>query len=69
MLVLPAVRGLQETWIHGRIIRLNMSHELNATYAKTLNVVELPAFILFDATGRPLRRWVGEAPMLQDLEG
>lgn len=49
------------------MIRLNMSHEPNVVYAKTLDVVDLPTFILFDRAGNPLRRWVGEAPPLHEL--
>lgn len=58
---------LQQSWVEGRVIRLNMSHEPNVAYAKTLDVVDLPTFILFDDTGTPLRRWVGEAPPLHEL--
>lgn len=63
------MRELQETWLEGRVIRLNLSHEPNVAYAKTVDVVDLPTFILFDRTGKPLRRWVGVAPTLTELVG
>lgn len=47
--------------------QLNMSHEPKVAYAKTLDVVDLPTFILFDNAGNPLGRWVGEAPTLREL--
>lgn len=63
------MRELQQSWVEGRVIRLNLSHEPNVAYAQTVDVVELPTFILFDRGGNLLRRLVGVAPTLHELAG
>jgi len=57
-----------EMWTTGRVIRLNMNSDSNVAYSKELGVIDLPTFILFDATGNALQRWVGEAPVLAALK-
>jgi hypothetical protein len=46
-----------------------MASDVNKQYAEQAGVETTPTFILFDASGRELRRWVGEAPGLGDLPG
>ena len=61
--------GLSESWKYGRILRLNTIAGVNRQYAECIGVTDTPTFILFDATGRELRRWAREAPKLADLPG
>ena len=57
-----------EMWTTGRVIRLNMNSDINVAYSKELSVIDLPTFVLFDASGSELQRWVGEAPALAALK-
>lgn len=67
MLVLPAVRGLEAEWQGGIIMRLNVSFDVVRTIGNSLQVERTPTFILFDAQGQEIQRWVGEAPSVDDL--
>lgn len=67
MFVLPAVSRIADTWTIGRTVRLNMAIEVNKAYAESLGVTDTPTFILFDALGREQKRWLGEAPPLEEL--
>jgi hypothetical protein len=64
------VSRISEQWSSGRVLRLNLPRsEVNRQYAETLGATTTPTFILFDASGNEQRRWVEEAPALQELPG
>ena len=60
---------IEEEWTSGRVLRLNVSSEIVKMYADSLEIKYTPTFILFDAKGREMKRWVGTAPKLTDLPG
>jgi len=63
----PAVSRLQNQWTFGRVLRLNILSTVNKEYAKTIGVERTPTFLLFDAQGQELRRWLDKAPRLDEL--
>lgn len=67
MIVFPAVSRLAQRWTTGRTLRLNMVSEINKAYATQLGVVNTPTFILFNAAGQEVRRWLDVAPDIEDL--
>ena len=65
---LPAVSRLTGSWTAGRILRLNMLlDETNQRFAEEVHVERTPTYILFDAAGQEVKRWVGELPELAEL--
>jgi len=67
MLVSPAVRGLEAEWQGGNFLRLNVGYERIRAIGDSLQVTRTPTFILFNAQGQELQRWIGEAPALDRL--
>jgi hypothetical protein len=63
------VSGLTDSWKAGRILRLNLffSETVNDRFAKEMKVERTPTYILFDAQGEEVKRWVDKAPALADL--
>ena len=60
--------GLTESWKAGRILRLNMFFEkASEQFAREMKVERTPTYILFDAQGEEVKRWVDKAPALADL--
>jgi hypothetical protein len=56
-----------EGWKAGRVLRLNTASGVNREYADRTGVTDTPAFILFDPSGREVRRWSREVPALAEL--
>lgn len=67
MIVIPVVDRIKESWTAGRTLRLNLVVEVNKEYAESLDVVDTPTFILFDYLGREQKRWVADAPTVEEL--
>ena len=63
----PAVRRLTGEWKDGRVLRVNIIYKVSREYAERIGVKQTPTFLLFDAEGREVRRWVGEAPTAAEL--
>ena len=58
---------IAEEWKTGRVLRLNTVSEVTKQYADQIGVTDTPTFILFDPSGRELRRWSREAPTMAEL--
>jgi hypothetical protein len=59
---------MTKSWKAGRILRLNLLfQQANERFAKELNVVRTPTYILFDARGQEVKRWEGQLPPLAEL--
>ena len=59
---------LNETWSTGRILRLNLLWgEVNQQFSKEMKVERTPTWILFDAEGNEVDRWVDNLPSLEEL--
>jgi hypothetical protein len=69
MVVMPVVNRITNEWQAGRVLRLNMSFPGIRAYAKQMEVVKTPTFIVLDENGREMMRWVGEAPDWSALPG
>ncbi len=67
MIVIPVVNRIAEDWTAGRVVRLNLITDINKAIAEKLEVTDTPTFILFDAQGNELERWVRDAPPLEEL--
>jgi thioredoxin-related protein len=62
------VSRLTGDWKTGRIIRVNLTvNKVNKDYAEQRNVEMTPTFILFDTTGREVRRWTSTVPEIGEL--
>ena len=69
MMVMPVVNRIADEWENGRVLRLNVSFEFIQVYASQVGVEQTPTFILFDAQGEEMQRWVGSAPDWDELPG
>jgi hypothetical protein len=56
-----------EEWKGGRVLRLSLSSTVNQEYAKSIGAERTPTFVLFDAQGREVKRWVDAAPSPGEL--
>lgn len=63
----PLVRRLERAWSAGRVVTLDVMDPQIRQYANEVGFEVTPTFILFDAQGNDLRRWVGRAPGLNEL--
>jgi hypothetical protein len=62
------VSGLTDSWKAGRILRLNISFEkASGEFAKEMKVERTPTYVLFNAKGEEVKRWVDKAPALAEL--
>ena len=67
MMVLPVVNRIEEGWQSGRVLRLNIAYPFVQEYSEKVAVERTPTFILFDAEGEEIGRWVGVAPDWEEL--
>jgi hypothetical protein len=63
----PLVRRLERDWSAGRVVTLDVMDPQIRQYANEVGFEVTPTFILLDAQGNELRRWVGRAPGLNEL--
>ncbi len=57
-----------QQWKSGRVLRLNITwSQAVKDYAYVIGVERTPTFILYDAQGEVLKRWIGKAPELDEL--
>ena len=59
---------LTRSWTFGRIVRLNLAFgKANEAFARDLGVERTPTYVLFDADGQEVKRWVGRVPTAAEL--
>lgn len=63
----PLVQRLDEEWTDGRIVTLDVMDAQIRQFGDQVGFEVTPTFILFDAAGNELQRWVGRAPALREL--
>ena len=64
----PIVDGLERDWKAGRVLRLEFTEPAVRAFSEQVGFETTPTFILYDGTGRELRRWVGSPPGLGELD-
>ncbi|MFZ2361000.1 MAG: hypothetical protein WA040_16775 [Anaerolineae bacterium] len=64
----PLVQRLERDWSEGRVVALDIMKPAIRQFAYEVGFEATPTFILFDAQGNELRRWVGRAPGLAELQ-
>ena len=58
---------LDEEWTTGTVVTLDVMDSGIREYGDEMGFEVTPTFILFDAAGNELQRWVGHAPALAEL--
>jgi hypothetical protein len=63
------VSRLEESWKSGRVLRLNLrfGEDVNQQFSKEMKVERTPTWILFDAEGTEIGRWVDNLPTVEEL--
>ena len=64
----PIVDGLERDWEAGRVLRLEVTDPPVRAFGEQVGFETTPTFILYDGTGRELRRWIGSPPGLDELD-
>jgi hypothetical protein len=49
------------------VVRLNLASEVNRQWAERVGVTDTPSFVLFNRSGKELRRWTSQAPAPSEL--
>ena len=65
----PLVQRLQRDWNEGRVVTLDIMQPQIRQFAYEVDFEATPTFILFDAQGSEVKRWIGRAPSLAELQG
>lgn len=65
----PLVQRLEREWMDGQVVTLDVMDPQIRQYGAEVGFEVTPTFILFDVQGNELRRWVGRAPRLEELQG
>ncbi len=63
----PLVQRLERAWTTGQIVTLDVIDPQIRQFGYEVGFEVTPTFILFDAQGTELQRWVGRAPGLEEL--
>ena len=63
----PLVKQLDEEWTGGKVVTLDVIDARIRQFGDEVGFEVTPTFILFDATGNEVQRWVGRAPALEEL--
>jgi hypothetical protein len=63
----PIVDGLERDWKTGHILRLEFTDPPVRAFGAQVGFETTPTFILYDGTGRELRRWISSPPGLDEL--
>ncbi|HSN75351.1 MAG TPA: hypothetical protein VL334_09750 [Anaerolineae bacterium] len=64
----PLVQRLERDWTEGHVVTLDIMKPLIRQFANEVGFEATPTFILYDAQGDELQRWVGRAPSLDELQ-
>jgi len=62
------VDRLQTEWKTGRVLRVDILNPIGREFARRHDFVGTPTFVLFDGTGREIKRWQ-QPPSVSELEG
>ncbi len=65
----PLVQRLEQDWTDGQVITLDVMDLQIRQFGYEIGFEVTPTFILFNAQGKELQRWVGRAPGLDELQG
>lgn len=63
----PLVKRLDEQWTGGKIVTLDVMDSQIRQFGDEVGFEVTPTFILFDAAGNEVLRWVGQAPAIEEL--
>jgi hypothetical protein len=61
------VDRLQAEWKTGRVLRVDILTPIGREFARQHDFAGTPAFVLFDGTGREIKRWQ-QPPSVSELE-
>jgi hypothetical protein len=61
------VQRLEREWTGGQVVTLDVMAPQIRLYGAEVGFEVTPTFILFDAQGREMQRWVGRVPGLAEL--
>ncbi|MEA3337058.1 MAG: hypothetical protein U9R25_14200 [Chloroflexota bacterium] len=61
------MQRLEDQWTDGRVVTLDVMDPQIRRFAEDVGFEVTPTFILYDAQGNELNRWVGKAPALEEL--
>jgi thioredoxin-related protein len=61
------VDRLQTEWKTGRVLRVDILNPIGREFARRHDFVGTPTFVLFDGTGREIKRWQAP-PSLSELK-
>ena len=61
------MQRLDEEWTAGTVVTLDVMDSRIREYGDSVGFEVTPTFILFDAAGNEVQRWVGRAPALEEL--
>lgn len=61
------MQRLEDQWTTGQVVTLDIMEPPIRQFGYEAGFEVTPTFILFDAQGNELRRWVGRAPGLDEL--
>ncbi len=64
----PLVQRLEQEWTAGQFVTLDVMDPQIRAFGYEVGFEVTPTFILFDAQGREVQRWVGRAPSLDELQ-
>ncbi len=63
----PLVQRLERDWTAGQVVTLDVMDPQIRQYGAQVGFEVTPTFILFDAQGQELQRWIGRVPSLIEL--
>jgi hypothetical protein len=61
------VQRLEREWTGGQVVTLDVMDPQIRLYGAEVGFEVTPTFILFDAQGREMQRWIGRVPGLAEL--
>jgi thioredoxin-related protein len=61
------VDSLQAEWKTGHVLRVDILTPVGREFARQHDFVGTPTFVLFDGTGKEIKRWQ-QPPQLSELE-
>ena len=64
----PLVQRLEREWSDGQVVTLDVMDPQIRAFGAEVGFEVTPTFILFDAQGDEVQRWVGRAPSLDELQ-
>lgn len=61
------MQRLEREWTDGKVVTLDVMDPQIRQFGAEVGFEVTPTFILFDAQGDEVQRWVGRAPSLEEL--